>query len=73
VDIVKKFCITKNIILAFIVFISITLKLSTLENATSLMGDNVLIREDKATENISKQKAQNKKILCYERKKAITW
>ncbi|MBI2472907.1 MAG: hypothetical protein HYV59_16960, partial [Planctomycetes bacterium] len=66
----KTFDISKNIILAFIILISIALKLSAHENTTSLISsDSVSIEKDKKVENISKRKVQNKTILCYERNK----
>lgn len=64
------FDISKNIILAFIILISVALKLSAHENTTSLISsDNVSIEKDKKTENTSKRNVQNKTILCYERNK----
>ncbi len=66
----KTFDISKNIILAFVILISIALKLSAHENTTSLISsDNVSIEKDKKIENISKRNVQNKTILCYERNK----
>ena len=66
----NKFYIPKNIILAFIIFMSIALKLSAQEDATSLIkSDNIFIEKDKKGENISKRDIQNKNILCYERNK----
>lgn len=66
----NKFYIPKNIILAFIIFMSIAFKLSAQEDATSLIkSDNIFIEKDKKGENISKRDIQNKNILCYERNK----
>lgn len=66
----KTFDISKNIILAFVILISIALKLSAHENTTSLISsDNVSIEKDKKAENISKRNVPSKKILCYERDK----
>lgn len=66
----KTFDISKNIILAFIILISIALKLSAHENTTPLISnDNVSIEKDKKVENISKRNLPSKKILCYERNK----
>jgi hypothetical protein len=65
----KTFDISKNIILAFIILISVALKLSAHENITLIGSANVPIEKDKNEENISKRKVQNKTILCYERNK----
>lgn len=66
----KTFDISKNIILAFIILISVALKLSAHGNTTSLISsDNISSEKDKKTENISKRNLPSKKILCYERNK----
>lgn len=65
----KTFVISKNIILAFIILMSIALKLSAHENTNLIGSANVPIEKDKNKENISKQNVQNKTILCYERNK----
>lgn len=66
----KTFDISKNILLAFTILISIALKLSAQEDATSLIkSDNIFIEKDKKAENTSKRNLPSKKILCYERNK----
>lgn len=62
----KIFDISKNIILVFIILISIALNLFAHESTTSLSNDNVSIEKDKNKENISKKKPK-KVVLCYER------
>ena len=65
----KTFDISKSIILAFIILISVALKLSAHESTTLIGSTNVPIEKDKNEESVFK-KAAKKTILCYERYKS---